>query len=173
MKKFIHICKTGDIKKVKALIEGVDPSAFDNLALQRASEDGHVNVVKLLLADPRVDPSANDNYPIRSASFYGHVDVVKLLLAEPTVDPYHAFFEACLRGKTDIVRLLLTDSRIDPSEKNNNAVYSACMYNYPEVVKVLLQDPRVDASDVLELKYASQEIKELLAQWKYHPSRNT
>ncbi len=32
----------------------VDPSANDNEALQLASENGHLDVVKVLLEDPRV-----------------------------------------------------------------------------------------------------------------------
>jgi ankyrin repeat protein len=40
---------------------------------------GHVDVVKLLLADPRVDPAAIDNFAIRWSSQNGHVEVVKLL----------------------------------------------------------------------------------------------
>ena len=45
-----------------------------------ASENCRVDVVKLLLSDPRVDPSANDNYALRLAIQNGHKDVVKLLL---------------------------------------------------------------------------------------------
>jgi hypothetical protein len=50
-----------------------------------ASEKGHTDVVKLLLADSRVDPTADDNYAIKKASEKGHTDVVKLLLADPRV----------------------------------------------------------------------------------------
>jgi hypothetical protein len=56
-------------------------------AISLASENGHVEVVKLLLNDPRVDPSAYNNDAIRWASKYGHVEVVKLLLNDPRVDP--------------------------------------------------------------------------------------
>jgi len=57
----------------------VDPSANDNYATKVASENGHAEVVGLLLADPRVDPSAENNYAIRVASEKGHVEVVALL----------------------------------------------------------------------------------------------
>ena len=45
-----------------------------------ASENGHTEVVKLLLADPRVDPAAGNNWAIRFASENGHTEIVKLLL---------------------------------------------------------------------------------------------
>jgi len=56
----------------------VNPSANHNYAISYASENGHTEVVKVLLADPRVDPSAHDNYAIRVASANGHTDVVKV-----------------------------------------------------------------------------------------------
>jgi ankyrin repeat protein len=52
-----------------------------------ASENGHLEIVQLLLADDRVDPSANDNYPIRIALENGHLQIVQLLLADRRVDP--------------------------------------------------------------------------------------
>jgi len=62
----------------------VDPSAKDNDAIRRASENGHTEVVKLLLADPpfgTANPSAANNLAIRVASEKGHTEVVKMLLA--------------------------------------------------------------------------------------------
>ncbi|KNC51642.1 Poly(Adp-ribose) glycohydrolase [Thecamonas trahens ATCC 50062] len=71
----------------------------DTLALSNclawAAEKGHIDIVRLLLADDRVDPSAKANYAITRASHYGHVDTV---------------------------RLLLTDNRVDPSAKDNCAI---------------------------------------------------
>ena len=47
--------------------ERVDPSAYDNEAIRRACEKGHLNIVQLLLQDKRVDPSADNNELIRQA----------------------------------------------------------------------------------------------------------
>ena len=57
----------------------VDPSVEDNVALRCASENGHKEIVKLLLKDPRVDPSAQDNSAIRYAEQKGYKEIVKLL----------------------------------------------------------------------------------------------
>ena len=43
------------------------------------SKNGHSEIVKLLLADPRVDPAADNNVTIRDASLHGHTEIVKLL----------------------------------------------------------------------------------------------
>ena len=48
-----------------------------------ASLNGYVEIVKLLLQDPRVDPSDENNLAIRLASFYGYIEVVKLLSQDP------------------------------------------------------------------------------------------
>ncbi|EPZ34081.1 hypothetical protein O9G_003161 [Rozella allomycis CSF55] len=63
-----------------------DPSADGNYAIRLAARNGHTEIVKYLLTDPRVDPSANGNYAIQWASSKGHADVVKLLLADSRVD---------------------------------------------------------------------------------------
>jgi hypothetical protein len=54
----------------------VDPSAEDNAAIRVASEEGHTEIVRLLLQDPRVDPSAD---AIKIASANGYEDIVQLL----------------------------------------------------------------------------------------------
>ncbi len=63
----------------------MDPSDTDNYAIKWASENGYLEIVKLLLQDPRVDPSDTDNYAIKIASFKRHLEVVKLLLQDPRV----------------------------------------------------------------------------------------
>jgi len=100
---------------------------------------GFTGGVRAALADPNVDPGKNDNDGIILASSRGHVEIVRVLLADP---------------------------RVDPSARNNIAIKWACFHNLVEVVRLLLQDPRVDASDI---KSSRPEIREMLAQWKYHP----
>jgi hypothetical protein len=127
-----------------------DPSAQANGAIRQASENGHIEVVRLLLTDPRVDPSALDNYAIRFASQNGHLDVVRLLLTDPRVDPSprdnYAIRWVSEIGHLEMVRLLLTDPRVDPSARDNEAIRLASKNGHVEVVRLLLTDPRVDPS---------------------------
>jgi ankyrin repeat protein len=90
----------------------INPSAVNNYTIRWASQNGHSEVVKILLTDDRVDPSANDNFSIRWASQNGHLEVVKILL---------------------------TDERVDPSARNNEAIKWASEYGHLEVVKILLE----------------------------------
>jgi ankyrin repeat protein len=133
-----------------ALENRVDPSTNDNYAIRRASANGHVEVVRLLLSDDRVDPSATDNYAIRRASANGHVEVVRLLLSDGRVDPSarnnYAIQFSSSNGHVEVVRLLLSDDRVDPSAGNNYAIQFASANGHVEVVRLLLSDGRVDPS---------------------------
>src|SRR3972149_5674914 len=50
-----------------------------------ASQNGHYNVVKLLLEDKRVNPVDENNLAIQWASEYGHYNIIKLLLGDNRV----------------------------------------------------------------------------------------
>jgi hypothetical protein len=133
--------------------------------LRFACRNGHVEVVKLLLADSRVDPSADNQLAIQWACEFQHVEVVKLLLADSRVDPsaYNQFpiRNTCEKGYVEIVKLLLADKRVDPSVDNQFPIRKACEREkeYVEVVKLLLAHQRVDifglpvpsSSDILAL----------------------
>ena len=54
--------------------------------LKNASENGHLKVVKMVLADGRVDPSSNNNWAVKGASENGHSEIVELLLADERVN---------------------------------------------------------------------------------------
>ena len=51
-----------------------------NYAIRLASENGQLEVVKLLLSGSRVDLTVHDNYAIKSASYNNHMEFVKLLI---------------------------------------------------------------------------------------------
>jgi hypothetical protein len=51
-------------------------------AVRVASQNGHLEIVKLLMKDSRVDPSALENRGFRAAAQYGHIEVVRELLKD-------------------------------------------------------------------------------------------
>jgi len=65
----------------KALEMGANVHTLDDSPLRLASENGHTNVVEILLKN-HADIHANNDWPLRwaSASADNHLDVVKLLL---------------------------------------------------------------------------------------------
>jgi ankyrin repeat protein len=79
--KLIEASENGHIDVVRELLAaGADVHAYDDHALRWSSENGHVDVVKVLL-DAGANVHANNDLALRWASYSGHVDVVKVLLA--------------------------------------------------------------------------------------------
>ncbi len=141
----------------------VDPTKDNNYPLRSASKYGHVEVVRLLLNDPRVDPSDKDDYSIGVASENGHTDVVRLLLQHPKTNPSadnnHAFNHACRRGHMEIAKLLLSDPRFNDENINEHSIGRASRSGRTELVRLLLQDHRIDPShnDNYSIIFASFE----------------
>lgn len=131
-------------------IKRVNPTTDADGAIRYASENGHTEVVRLLLQDDRVDPSAYMDYAITCSAENGHVEVVGLLLQDSRVDPSafdnYAIRRAALNGHSDVVNLLLRNGRVDPSAEDNEAIKIAAQKNHLDVVRILLNDERVDPS---------------------------
>ena len=131
MDYFFRACESGEVATVASLLLSVDPSVDNNHAIKSASLFGQLEVVRLLLEDPRVDPNeCHLNSPLELACDHGHIE---------------------------IVRLLLTDSRVDPSVGNNFPIQTASHFGYVEIVRLLLEDSRVnpDADNKMALRWAN------------------
>ncbi len=100
--EFIDLGYT-DVKRVLSHPR-IDPSVFDNRALEIAVKRGDIKTLKLLMEDPRVDPSFNDNFALKWSISSNRYEIVKLLLADPRVDP--------IDHNQDIIELLLNDDRV-------------------------------------------------------------
>lgn len=92
-----HICVLeGMTDIVRHMLEHdyrIAPDAERNSAVQKASASGNVEMVKLLLSDPRVDASMDGNWALRVAANRGHIEVVKVLQDDIKVKAY----ATCLR----------------------------------------------------------------------------
>ncbi|KAJ3321047.1 hypothetical protein HDU76_000157 [Blyttiomyces sp. JEL0837] len=127
----------------------VDPGAWNNAAIRMASQNGHAEVVRVLLScGDAVDPAAMENEALVMASKEGHSDVVGLLLGCKRVDPAarknDPIASASARGHVGVVDLLLKTGRVDPTAFNNYAVVAAAKKGHVGVLKLLMEDGRVD-----------------------------
>jgi ankyrin repeat protein len=127
-----------------------DPIYNCRYAMEYASQNGHVAIVRLLLSDKHTYIGSN-NKSLMHATTNGHVEVVRLLLADKRIDPSrgsdNVIINASSHGHVDIVRMLLADNRVDPAAEDNSAIRDAVVNGHTEVVRLLLADKRVDPSD--------------------------
>jgi ankyrin repeat protein len=122
---FFEAVKNNNIDLVKKYIrEGFDPSHVDNEAISIASEEGHVEILQLLLDDPRVNPNAQYNTPIYIAAYYGRTECVRSLLldgrADPTIQNNVCLFYALTNRNYEVAKLLLRDDRVSSNIKYDN-----------------------------------------------------
>ena len=95
-------------RKIKQLIkEGADPKINNNYALRWAAENGHLEIVKLLI--PVSDPKAGGSYALQLAATKGHLEIVKLLIpvSDPKAGGSYALRLAAENGHLEIVKLLI------------------------------------------------------------------
>ncbi|CAH6420310.1 Ankyrin repeat protein [uncultured virus] len=128
-----------------------DPSMNDSTSLVLASSSPYygynIEVIKLLLSDPRVDPSRNNNFVFGILCYEHETELIKKLLLDLRVDPAdgdNAILRyASANGEVEIVKLLLDNNRINPElgTEHTNALMEAIENNQPEIVTLLLDDP--------------------------------
>lgn len=73
--------------------------------LRTSCENGYLNLVKLLLLDPRV-MNEEDN-SLELACLKGHLEIVKILIKDGRFNKQHALEAACHSGRLEIVEFLI------------------------------------------------------------------
>ncbi|RLN93389.1 hypothetical protein BBJ28_00018572 [Nothophytophthora sp. Chile5] len=148
----MRAARSGSVQHVKqALKFGIDVDALSRdhwTALMAASEEGHTDVVELLLANKAsVDTQLpNGATALCIACYYGQVGAARALLASgaaielATDQGYTALMAASEKGHTDVVELLLANkASVDIQLPNGTtALYRACLYGQVGVVRTLL-----------------------------------
>lgn len=141
----------GNIDMLKANGDQIDGQFFNikKFLLEVAVSNGHVDVVKFLIADPRLNLHAMLPLAIQK----GSMEVVQLLLADQRVNPSEASDQAirvaAAYGRLEIVALLLKDNRVNPNVSTQLVrppICEAAEKGYVAIVELLLTDTRVDPS---------------------------
>jgi ankyrin repeat protein len=118
-----------------------------------AVQNGFLNTVQLLLADPRLDPniSANDkSSPLKLAVQHKHLGIIEALIKDARVDPNLAnsynitpLYVAVYYGCLDAVEILLTHPKIDPNlayMTGSTPLYLAVHKGEVKIVEALLKN---------------------------------
>ena len=132
---------------------------FERTLLHIAAQEGCLEVVSLLLGDPRVDVRALSKEgcsALHYAASGGHVEVVKLLLEDARVDVraadeegWSALHYAASEGHVEVVKLLLED-RVDANAKTNSGhtpLHLAAFKNHYKVVRLLLDSSSLSTAN--------------------------
>lgn len=151
-----------------ATATAIDSQAVRN-ALCEAARYGHLDIVRLLLADARADPAADDSAALRAAAACGHApEVVELLLADGRSDPAAKACDALLQAikvfdERTALRLLADPRMPDISTvPQQHFLREAAQRGLASVVSHMLAGPHADAAAVVEadgaaaLRLASQ-----------------
>eukprot|EP01083_Nonionella_stella_P202680 740253_1 len=126
-------------------------------SLSVAASNGHMGVVRVLLADPKVDMNAGSDLnrtPLHRAASNGHVEVVRALLVHPGIDVNveragstqneTPLWVAASKGHVEVVRALLAHTKVDVNKSNCDKwtpLYSAACNGHVGVVCALLTHP--------------------------------
>lgn len=79
---FINSDHDDRIYYLQELLKRVDPSINSNEPFMRAVELGQVDMVQVLIGDPRVDPTDQNMRCITSAAVEGHADILRILFKD-------------------------------------------------------------------------------------------
>lgn len=125
-------------------------SESNRTPLSLAAQNGHVALVKLLLATEGVNPDSRDSNgrtPLSWASEYGHETVVKLLIATEGVNPDSKdsagrtpLLWAASNGYEGVVKLLLATEGVNLNSQDFNGrtpLWWAAKYGHETVAKLL------------------------------------
>jgi hypothetical protein len=143
--QLFNAARSGDAAAVKSLLDrGVDVNTkfrYGATALSYASDKGHVEVVKLLIAR-KADVNVKDTFygatPIIWAAQKGHAKIVEALLDGGAEGKDDALSIGAGSGHVELVRMLLAKGGLKP-ETLSEALADAERGKYTEIVEALKQ----------------------------------
>jgi hypothetical protein len=175
-KGLISATGEGYLDVVRALLQA--PTVDPNKAIYAAIRNGRVNILGLLLADPRIKLKIYpDGYSeeLRDAAMAGQPEIVQMLIdygIDPSAreDMAFIFADSAAPRKIETMRVLMQDPRVDPQARDNHVLVNASgMYaSQQDVVRLLLSNPRVDptypgnAALAAAIKYQRHDVLPLL-----------
>ena len=135
--------RKGDAAAVKALLDkGVDVNTkfrYGATALSYASDKGHLEVVKVLLAH-KADPNVKDTFynatPIVWAAQKGHTEIVRALLDSGAEGKDDALEIGAGSGYTEMVKMVLEKGGLK-AETLTNSLAAATRNKSTEIVELL------------------------------------
>jgi hypothetical protein len=155
--KLYELSKGNDNRRMLMIYSGRLNQVQKNDELKWASENGHLEVVRLLIANG-ADVHAGNDFALELASKNGHLEVVRLLVsngANVNAMNDNALRLASKNGHLEVVRLLI-DNGANVNARDNYALESASTYGHLEIVRLLVANgANVNAMNDNALRLAS------------------
>ncbi|KAJ3016951.1 UNVERIFIED_CONTAM: hypothetical protein HDU68_011934 [Siphonaria sp. JEL0065] len=145
--------KSGHVKVVEILLKDkrVDAS-FEFLLL--AGEKGHLEIVKLFLADFRMETTAARNYALAMAAERGRLEVVKEILADQksmALDFTDAISGAIEGSHLEVIQAFLNDAwRFDSKfvKRGLELMVTKKQFYNPKIARMILGDEKVNKKQI-------------------------
>lgn len=151
-KGFYMACQLGHKEIAEKCLEAksdinINEKIDGNTALEIASQEGHLEVVRWLIKNG-ANPKNENTSPLILAAEGGHFDVVKLLIdsgVEVSLKTGHettAIYCAVKNGHTEVVKFLL-DKGANPNlhdKDYKSPLQAACMNGYTEIAHMLIEN---------------------------------
>ena len=129
----------------------------DVTPLSLAYEAGNIEMIDLLLSDPKIDltmKSFNGDTILLNVCKNNKIEIEKRLLNHSNIDVNQvddegrtALYYACKSGNNAIVELLLDNPKIDVNKVDNEgttALHCACKNEDEDIIELLLDNPKID-----------------------------
>ena len=118
-------CEYGSLDYVKLLVNhyGINISAHDNSGLCEASRSGYDDIVKYIISHPEFNPESCSGALISASDNLDVVQLLLSdPRFDPSLRNNQAIIDASCRGNGETVKLLLADPRVDPSDQDNRSI---------------------------------------------------
>lgn len=148
--KFSNSPKRANYLKLLLKNPTVDPAYWNNFAFLEACSRGKVDLVEILLEDPRIDISGRNNQAIRLVTSnnllnnHPYTRIFNLLF--PRLELNQKFLDAVSAGNMALVNSMLQNPRVIPGIGQNEALRRATLAGHTEIFRILANHPRVDIS---------------------------
>lgn len=142
------LCEKGARKELIVLLlsdqreDGGITSDVITASLENAAGKGHVEIVRLLLCDPRMQPGDQSD-TLSEAVYAKQLDVLDVLLGDERIDPNgdngHALLCAADDARLVVLQRLLQDKRVNPRANNDEAVKQAAQLGEHDAMEMLIE----------------------------------
>jgi hypothetical protein len=181
---FFYALYQNNVAEIKTLLLEHDPSEQNQDAIRIAVNRSHyinnLEIINLLLSDPRVDASIEDNILFRISSHSNKpwtASLMKRLFQDSRVNPYCSdqlgFRNACRYGNEELVQWFLSLPDTDASIHDHFPIRVASAKGHLEIVRLLLQRKDVNPNfyDCYPLRFNLERGNEAMVRLLLSDSR--